>query len=80
MSTLKALARTLFSSKERLSYRRLLAWAGACGMLAAGLISESSWLYVTMAFMGLEVVGKLGDVIAKTKSLEPKRPSDEPKA
>lgn len=78
MKTIKAALAALFDNDKRMSYRRLLAWLGTCGLLVAGRVSESSWLYITLAFMGLEVAGQIQAAMAKSKALEPRRPSDEP--
>ena len=78
MKTIKAALAALFDESKRMSYRRLLAWLGTCGLLVGGYVSESSWLYITGLFMGLEVVSQFKIALGKSKALEPKRPSDEP--
>ena len=89
MSNLRKLIDQLFSGDRPVSYRRLLAFAVTCGLLVSGHVSESTWLYVAMIFIGVEGAQKIAEVaMAKAKALPdkavgllsiPAKPSDEPK-
>jgi len=87
MSNIRKLIDQLFSGDRPVSYRRLLAFAATCGLLVSGHVSESTWLYVAMIFIGVEGAQKIAEV-AMAKALPdkavgllsiPAKPSDEPK-
>ena len=44
----------LFCADQRLSYRRLLAFAAATVLLFAGLVDQTAWLVVAGLFVGTE--------------------------
>jgi len=87
VSNIRKLIDQLFSGDRPVSYRRLLAFAATCGLLVSGHVSESTWLYVAMIFIGVEGAQKIAEV-AMAKALPdkavgllsiPAKPSDEPK-
>lgn len=53
------LVRSLLHASDRLSYRRLLAWATATGLLLAGRLGEQGWLLVTGIFVASEVAERI---------------------
>lgn len=59
----------LFHARYRLSYRRLLAFLVATFLLTRGLIDQEIWLYVTLAYLGLEVL--LSPAAGQPKTKDP---------
>ena len=47
-----------------LSWRRLMAFCFACGLLYTGQLGEDTWLWVTMAYIGAEGAQRIADSIA----------------
>jgi hypothetical protein len=52
--------------------RKFLAWLGTCGMLLAGSVSEHSWLYITMFYIGGQAAV---DALASLKGAKKPSPS-----
>lgn len=46
-------------AQDRLSYRRLLAWAAGCGFLLGGQITEWAWLTLTGIFISSEAAERI---------------------
>jgi preprotein translocase subunit Sec61beta len=49
----------LFHAHERISYRRLMAFAAASGLLYVGKLDPESWVYVCIAFIAGEAAPKM---------------------
>lgn len=56
----------LLSATDRLSYRRMLAWAVTVGLFVAGLVDQTAFMTITAVFMGGEAVEKGSKAIAQT--------------
>ena len=48
---MKAFFNSLFNSAERISYRRLLVFVSACGLLVADKLDGDQWVYVAIAYI-----------------------------
>ena len=42
---------SLFNSTDRISYRRLLVFVSACGLLIADKLDGDQWVYVAIAYI-----------------------------
>jgi|TARA_R100000152_G_C6780741_1_gene213907 uncharacterized membrane protein len=49
----------LFHSHERISYRRLMAFVAASGLLYVGKLDSDSWVMVCIAFIAGEAAPKM---------------------
>ena len=49
----------LLGSQERLSYRRLLVFATATCLLLAQRLDAQTWLYVALAYLGVDAAEKM---------------------
>ena len=49
----------LFHAHERISYRRLMAFAAASGLLYLGKLDADSWVMVCIAFIAGEAAPKM---------------------
>ena len=54
---------TLFSAHERISYRRLLAFVCACGLLLVDKLDSEQWVMVAIAFIAGEAAPKMAQAI-----------------
>lgn len=57
----------LFGATGRISYRRLLAFATATGLLLADKLTSGDWVYVCVAFVAAEAGPKMMDSLARVK-------------
>ena len=48
---MKAFFNSRFHSTERISYRRLLVFVAACGLLIAEKLDGDQWVYVAIAYV-----------------------------
>ena len=46
-----AIFKSLFNKTERISYRRLLVFASACGLLLVDKLTGDQWVYVAIAYI-----------------------------
>ena len=46
-----AIFNSLFNKTERISYRRLLVFASACGLLLVDKLTGDQWVYVAIAYI-----------------------------
>ena len=56
---MKKALQSLFSAHERISYRRLMAFTAATGLLWAGRLDGEQWIYVCIAFIAGEAAPKM---------------------
>ena len=56
---MKAFFNQLFHAHERISYRRLMVFCAACGLLFAEKLSGDQWGYVAVAFIAGEAAPKM---------------------
>jgi hypothetical protein len=56
---MKALIDTFLSSQTRISYRRMTAFAAACGFLVSGHLESADWVYICIAFIAGEAAPKM---------------------
>jgi len=57
-----------FGSTNRISYRRLLAFATATGLLLADKLTSGDWVYVCVAFVAAEAGPKMMDSLSKVRN------------
>ena len=48
---MSGLIHSLFNSTDRISYRRLLVFVSACGLLIADKLDGEQWVYVAIAYI-----------------------------
>tara|TARA_R100001443_G_scaffold5092_1_gene13780 strand:+ start:284 stop:478 length:195 start_codon:yes stop_codon:yes gene_type:complete len=48
---MSAIFNSLFNKTERISYRRLLVFASACGLLLVDKLTGDQWVYVAIAYI-----------------------------
>ena len=53
----------LFHAHERISYRRLLAFAAGTGLLLADKLTGDQWIYVCVAFIAGEAAPKMMEAV-----------------
>jgi len=59
--------KALFSATDRISYRRLLAFVTATGLLIGEKLADEQWVYVCVAFIAAEAGPKMIDSLVKVK-------------
>ena len=62
---MKALLSTLFHAHERISYRRLMAWSAATGLLIMGKLDGDMWVAVCICFIAGEAGPKMFSAFKK---------------
>tara|TARA_Y100001938_G_scaffold16669_1_gene20566 strand:- start:1058 stop:1249 length:192 start_codon:yes stop_codon:yes gene_type:complete len=53
---MKAFFNSLFHAHERISYRRLMVFGAACGLLMVDKLSSENWVWIACAFIGGEAL------------------------
>ena len=53
----------LFNAHERISYRRLLAFAAGTGLLMADKLTGEQWIYLACAFIAGEAAPKMMEAV-----------------
>jgi hypothetical protein len=56
---MKAVINKLFSAHERISYRRLLVFCAACGLLWADKLNGDQWVLIGVSFIAGEAGPKM---------------------
>jgi|TARA_R110001583_G_scaffold147362_1_gene299421 hypothetical protein len=64
---MKNFINSLFCSQKRVSWRRLAVLALSTGLLAAGLLASTQWLYVALAYIAGDSAEKAMAAINLTK-------------
>jgi hypothetical protein len=62
---MKAFIDTLFCSQKRLSWRRLMVLALGTGLLVAGMLDSTQWLYLGLAYIAGDSAEKALGAIGK---------------
>jgi len=62
---MKSLINALFCSQKRMSWRRLAVLALGTGLMAAGLLDSTQWLYLGLAYIAGDSAEKAMAAIGK---------------
>tara|TARA_R100001244_G_scaffold8922_1_gene11032 strand:+ start:265 stop:456 length:192 start_codon:yes stop_codon:yes gene_type:complete len=62
---MKALFTSLFDSQKRISWRRLAVLALGTGLLAAGMLDSTQWLYLGLAYIAGDSAEKAMAALSK---------------
>ena len=57
----------LFNAHERISYRRLMAFAAGTGLLLADKLTGEQWIYLAVAFIAGEAAPKMMEAVRGKK-------------
>jgi hypothetical protein len=64
--------RALFDRQSQVSYRRLLAFAVGTGLLMGGWLTSGDWLWLALAYVGVEGAQRIAEAVAGgAKKAEP---------